>query len=75
MRHGPWVLRLIAVLLTTVATSTAAQQDPKPRDLPDAPVAKQESAPPKRQNRINTTIEVLEKRSFFFPEMPPARAR
>src|SRR5467141_368107 len=69
MRHGPWVLRLIAVLLTTVATSTAAQQDPKPRDLPDAPVAKQESAPQKRQNRINTTIDVLERRSIFFPDI------
>ena len=69
MRHGPRVLRLIALLVGTAATA-AAQQDPKPpRDLPDAPSPKQESAPRKRQNHINTTIEVLSRRSFFFPNI------
>src|SRR5260370_42469672 len=68
MRHSPSALRLIAVLVTMVAT-TAAQQGPKPPDLPDAPVAKQESSTPKRQNHFNTTIEVLERRSIFFPRI------
>src|SRR5216683_7470322 len=68
MRHGPSALRLIALLMG-VGVTAAAQQEPKPQDLPDAPVAKQESAPQKRQNRLNTTIEVLERRSIFFPEI------
>jgi hypothetical protein len=68
MRHGPWVLRLIALLVGTAATA-AAQQDAKPRDLPDAPAPKQESAPQKRQNPLNTTIVVLGRRSIFFPNI------
>src|SRR5260370_40295359 len=72
MRHSPSALRLIAVLVTMVAT-TAAQQGPKPPDLPDAPVAKQESSTPKRQNHFNTTIEVLERRSIFFPKIATSK--
>ncbi len=72
MRHSPSALRLIAVLVTMVAT-TAAQQGPKPPDLPDAPVAKQESSTPKRQNHFNTTIEVLERRSIFFPSIATSK--
>ncbi|HEV1994309.1 MAG TPA: hypothetical protein VGR03_08260 [Candidatus Acidoferrum sp.] len=68
MRHGSSALRLIALLVAVVATA-AAQQEPKPRDLPDAPVAKQESTPQKRQNPFNTTIEVLGRRSIFFPDI------
>src|SRR5260370_7334036 len=64
--------RLIAVLVTMVAT-TAAQQGPKPPDLPDAPVAKQESTPAKRQNHFNTTIEVLERRSIFFSNISTSK--
>src|SRR5258707_13561965 len=52
-----------------VAATVAAQQAPKPQDLPDAPTAKQESAPPKHQNPFNTTIEVLGRRSIFFPSI------
>src|SRR5216684_7676821 len=72
MRHSTTALRLIAVLVTMVAT-TAAQQGPKPPALPDAPVAKQESTPPKRQNHFNTTIEVLERRSIFFPSIATSK--
>jgi hypothetical protein len=68
MRHGSSALRLIA-LLAGVAASAAAQQEPKPQDLPDAPVAKQESAPQKHHNPFNTTIEVLSRRSIVFPEI------
>jgi hypothetical protein len=52
----------------SVAAPAAAQQEPKP-DLPDAPTPKQANAPRQRQNPINTTIEVLERRSIFFPEI------
>src|SRR5213082_1682252 len=67
MRHGSSALRLMA-LLVGVAATASAQEQPKPQDLPDAPVARQESAQ-KRQNRVQTTIEVLERRSIFFPDI------
>jgi len=72
MRHGSMALRLIA-LLVGVTANAAAQQEPKPQDLPNAPVAKQESAPQKRQNHLNTTIEVLGRRSIFFPNIATSR--
>src|SRR5216683_100069 len=65
-------LRLIALFMAVVATA-AAQQEPKPRDLPDAPVAKQENAPQKHQNHFDTTIEVLERRSVFFPNIATSK--
>jgi len=67
MRPCLLALRLV-VLLMSVAAPAAAQQEPKP-DLPDAPTPKQANAPRQRQNPINTTIEVLERRSIFFPEI------
>jgi hypothetical protein len=72
MRHGPTALRLIA-LLAVVAATAAAQQEPKPRDLPDAPAAKQENESQKRQNPFNATIEVLGRRSIFFPSIATSR--
>jgi len=72
MRHGSWALRLIVVLVS-VGGSTAAQQEPKPKDLPDAPAPKQESPPQNRQNRFNTTIEVLGRRSVFFPDIATSK--
>ena len=72
MRHGSSTLRLIA-LLAGVAANAAAQQEPKPQNLPNAPVAKQESAPQKRQSPFNTTIEVLGRRSIFFPNIATSR--
>jgi len=68
MGHGPWVLRLIALLVGTAATA-AAQQAPKPQDLPDAPAPKQRTPPQKHQNTLNTTIVVLSRRSIFFPNI------
>jgi hypothetical protein len=67
MRPCSSALQLMA-LLVGVATTAAARQDAK-QDLPDAPTPKQASTQPKHQNRINTTIAVLEKRSIFFPEI------
>ena len=68
MRHGPSTLRLI-VLCMTVAASAAAQQDPKPQNLPDAPQAKPQSEEPKHQNPLNATVGVLTKKSIFFPNI------
>jgi hypothetical protein len=68
MPNGSAMLRL-AVLTLALAPAGAAQQDPKPKDLPDAPAAKQESAPQKHDNAFNTTIEILRRRSIFFPNI------
>src|SRR5712692_5709174 len=68
MPNGSAALRF-AVLMITLAPVGAAQQDPRPKDRPDAPVAKQASAPQKRQNPFNTTIVVLGRRSIFFPNI------
>jgi hypothetical protein len=72
MLHGPSALRVIALLAGVVATA-AAQQEPKPKDLPDAPAAKQDKAPQKHENPFNTTIEVLGRRSIFFPDIATSR--
>src|SRR5260370_3484989 len=65
MRHGSSALRLIALLVGAIATA-AAQQEPKPQELPDAPAAKRESAPQKRKNSFHTSMGVLGRRSIFF---------
>jgi hypothetical protein len=68
MHHGSWALRLAAILLTCVA-AVAAQQEPKPKELPEAPAPKQEQAAHKRDNAFRTTVEVLGRRSVFFPDL------
>src|SRR6266699_3515430 len=72
MPHGSVTLRLITLSVAVVANA-AAQQEPRPPDLPGAPVAKQESTHQQHQNRFNTTIEVLGRRSIFFPEIASSR--
>src|SRR5229473_2476661 len=72
MPNGSAALRF-AVLMITLAPVGAAQQDPRPKDLPDAPAPKQESAPQKRQNPFNATIEVLGRRSIVFPNIATSR--
>src|SRR6267154_4600965 len=68
MLRGSSALRVMALLVGVAATGSA-QQQPKPQDLPDAPVAKQQSTPQEHQNRVQTTIEVLQRRSIFFPDI------
>src|SRR6266436_8072343 len=68
MLRSSSALRVMA-LLVGVAATASAQQQPKPQDLPDAPVAKQQSTPQEHQNRVQTTIEVLQRRSIFFPDI------
>src|SRR5229473_850319 len=68
MSNGLAVLCL-GVLMLALAPVGAAQQDPKQKDLPDAPAPKQGNVPQKHQNAVNTTIEVLGRRSVFFPNI------
>ncbi len=75
-----WALGYI-VLQVAVAGIGAAQEGPKPEELPDGPIAKQESlvgpkqetAPQKRENAFHSTIEILARRSVFFPDLATSR--
>jgi hypothetical protein len=69
MRSRSSAVRLVALL--AAATATAAGQELKPKELPD--VAKQESAPQKHENPLNTTIAILERPSIFFPNLAASR--
>jgi hypothetical protein len=73
MRHGSSALVLFAMLLAFAEAGTA-QQEPKPKELPDAPVAKQDSAQQKHENAFHTTIEILGRRSIFFPDLAASPA-
>jgi hypothetical protein len=68
MWRGSSALGLVAILLG-FAKIGAAQQEPKPKELPDTPAAKRESAPAKRENPLNETIQILGRRSIFFPDL------
>src|SRR5437879_1702266 len=68
MRPGPSALRVFA-LLVAVAATAAGQQEPKPKDLPDAPAPKQENASQKRDNRFHATVEIISRPSIFFPNI------
>ena len=68
MRYGSRALRLAVILLLSSET-LAAQQEPKPTELPEAPAPKPEPAPHKRDNAFRTTVEVLGRRSVFFPDL------
>src|SRR5712692_5681149 len=72
MSNGLAVLCL-GVLMLALAPVGAAQQDPKQKDPPDAPAPKQGNAPQKHQNAVNTTIEVLGRRSVFFPNIATSK--
>lgn len=68
MWRGISALGLVAILLA-LAEAGMAQQEAKSTGLPDAPAAKQESAPAKHENPLNETIEILGRRSIFFPDL------
>jgi hypothetical protein len=68
MQNGSSCLPFI-LLCITVVTTAAAQQEPKPQNLPDAPAAKPQGEAPKHQNPFNATAGVLAKRSVFFPNI------
>jgi hypothetical protein len=51
------------------ADTGAAQQEPKQKEPPEAPAPKQENAPAKHENPLNETIQILGRRSIFFPDL------
>lgn len=65
MRYGSWALRLGSLLF--LAAGLAAQEPPKPKDLPEAP--EQEPPSHKRDSALQTTFEILGRRSIFFPDL------
>lgn len=68
MRYGFRGMRFAAVLLLSVEAASA-QQEPKPKDLPEAPVPQHEQASHKHDNAFRTTVEILGRRSIFFPDL------
>lgn len=65
MRHGWWALGLGSLLLFA-AEGIAAQQLAQPNDLPETPAPAQEAPSHKR---LQTTFEILGRRSIFFPDL------
>jgi hypothetical protein len=68
MSRNWWILVCMALQLANPGMG-AAQEQQKAGGPPDAPVAKQENAPQKRETKLQTTIEILERRSIFFPDL------
>ena len=68
MHYGSWALGLGSVLVLA-AEAVAAQQPPKPRDLPEAPTPKHEPLSHKRDSALHETFEILGRRSIFFPDL------
>ena len=68
MRYGSRVLRCGVILLLNVK-ALAAQQESKPKELPEAPAPKQQRAPHRHDNAFRTTVEILGRRSVFFPDL------
>src|SRR5579864_4966672 len=66
---GVW---LATAFLLALNQNAAAQQDRRFNNLPDAPVAKQAAAQSEQKTNngaINTTLEILGRKSVFFPEL------
>ena len=70
MRHGSSGLRLVVLVLTLAARGQAQQ---KPKELPDAPIAKPDHPQQKHENAFHSTIEILGRRSVFFPDLATSR--
>lgn len=65
-------LRLMLLLLIAAGVARA-QKEPKPKELPDAPVAKANSAQQNRGNSFQATFEILGRRSVFFPDLATSK--
>ena len=72
MSSNWWILGCMALQLISPG-SGAAQEQGKPAEPPNAPTAKQENAQQKRETRLQSTIEILERRSIFFPDLATSR--
>jgi hypothetical protein len=70
---GDWLsLFLLSALLLVAGNVAEAQEEPKRGNLPDAPTAKQNGTHLKQEpekTRLKTTLEILGKRSLFFPDL------
>ena len=64
--------RLVLGLLI-VAGVAKAQQETAPEELPDAPIAKVNFSQQNRGNSLQTTIEILGRRSVFFPDLATSK--
>ncbi|HEX4544946.1 MAG TPA: hypothetical protein VH110_01215 [Candidatus Acidoferrum sp.] len=60
-------------LLLIAAEVGKAQQEQHARELPDAPVAKADRAQQTPSNSIQTTFEILSRRSVFFPDLATSK--
>jgi hypothetical protein len=70
MPDAPACLALLLIVLPCFAADPlGAQQEPKVKELPDAPMAKQQSQPQQRENFLHSTIVTLSRRSIVFPEI------
>src|SRR5260370_9224301 len=70
MRHGSPGLCLVVLLLTLAARG---QDQQKPKELPDAPAAKPDHPQQKHENAFHSTIQILGRRSVFFPDLATRR--
>ena len=65
----PHLGRCFALVLFFGTDLAAAQEEPKPKELPDSPAPKQESRPQGRESFLHSTIVTLGRRSIIFPEI------
>jgi hypothetical protein len=68
--YRTWRLMLLLLLVAEIGR---AQIEPRPTELPDAPVAKMDSAQQTRSNSLQSTIEILGRRSVFFPDLAASK--
>lgn len=66
------VLHVIFLLLIAAEVGRA-QQEQQARELPDAPVARANSAQQTHPNSVQTTFEILSRRSVFFPDLATSK--
>lgn len=64
--------RVIFLLLIAAEVGKAQQQQPA-RELPDAPIAKANRAQQTHANSVQTTFEILSRRSVFFPDLATSK--
>jgi hypothetical protein len=70
MGYAAAASRLLALTLAFAGAGMAQEQ---PKEPPDAPVPKQSSLPQKHENRWQSTIAILGRRSLFFPDLAASK--
>jgi len=59
--------------LVAFTAQTSGQEHGTRKELPEAPQAKPARVPSKHENRLHTSIEILGRRSIFFPDLAATR--